>query len=167
MKTFSETQKFRQWWLWLLFGGIGLMLAYGMYQQLYLHQPFGDHPSSDLGLVSTFGLILLVMLLFLYLRLDTKVDSTGVSYRFFPFQLDYKIIAWNEIEKAYVRKYNPILDYGGWGLRIGLFGKGRAYNVSGNMGLQLELKNGKKFLLGTQRPEEMEKVLKDISGAKS
>jgi hypothetical protein len=34
-----------------------------------------------------------------------------------------------------------------------------AYNVSGNRGLQLELTNGKKILLGTQRPEEIAQAL--------
>jgi len=167
MKTFEESQKFKQWWLWLLLVAIVLYFIYGIFQQLYLHKPFGDEPASDLELVSIFALMLFVMLLFFYLRLDTKVDSTGVSYRFFPFQLNYKLKKWEEMEKVYVRKYNPILEYGGWGLRIGLFGKGGAFNVSGNMGLQLELKNGKRFLLGTQKPEEMEKAVKEFSGTKS
>jgi len=39
---------------------------------------------------------------------------------------------------------------------------GVAYNISGNMGLQLELKNGKKILLGTRKPTELEDVLKKV-----
>lgn len=74
----------------------------------------------------------------------------------------YKKISWDRISKAFVRQYNPITEYGGWGLRLGLLGKGKAFNVSGNKGLQLVYDNGKRFLLGTQRPEEVERVLKQL-----
>jgi hypothetical protein len=42
-----------------------------------------------------------------------------------------------------------------------LFGSG-AYNVKGNIGLQLGLKNGKKLLLGTQKGAEIEAALKNV-----
>nr|MBP6978828.1 hypothetical protein [Lentimicrobiaceae bacterium] len=56
--------------------------------------------------------------------------------------------------------YSTIGEYGGWGYRMGGKKAGVAYNISGNMGLQLELKNGKKILLGTKKPVEMEEALK-------
>jgi hypothetical protein len=59
-----------------------------------------------------------------------------------------------------VRKYSPIKEYGGWGFRYG-FKNGKAYNISGNMGLQLILKNGDRILIGTQKPEELETYLKN------
>ena len=36
------------------------------------------------------------------------------------------------------------------------------YNVKGTKGLALLLKNGKKIVLGTQRPEELEHILRRI-----
>ncbi|MBK8703741.1 MAG: hypothetical protein IPN33_08970 [Saprospiraceae bacterium] len=64
--------------------------------------------------------------------------------------------------KVYVRQYKPIAEFGGWGLRYSMSGKGRALNVSGNMGLQLEFKDGKKLLIGTQKPKEIELVLTNL-----
>jgi hypothetical protein len=61
--------------------------------------------------------------------------------------------------KCYVRKYNAIAEYGGWGWRLGLFGKGTAYNISGNEGLQLEFINGKKLLIGTQKLEALSGIV--------
>lgn len=64
--------------------------------------------------------------------------------------------------KAYVRKYDPIGDYGGWGLKGGALWnskKGKAINVSGDIGIQLELKNSKKLLIGTQKEAEARRVL--------
>jgi hypothetical protein len=52
------------------------------------------------------------------------------------------------------------MEYGGWGYRVGGKKSGIAFNVSGNMGVQIELKNGKKILLGTRKPKEAEEALK-------
>ena len=56
-----------------------------------------------------------------------------------------------------MRSYNPIRDYGGWGIRWGT--KGKAYNVSGNRGLYLEFSDGKQLLIGLQKPEEFVEAL--------
>jgi len=64
------------------------------------------------------------------------------------------------VEAAEVRKYKPISEYGGWGLRYGF--KGKAYTVSGKTGLQLYMRAGKNILFGTSRPEELADYLKTL-----
>ncbi len=100
----------------------------------------------------------------MFLRLDTEIREDGIYYQLFPFHFKMRKIAFDDIEKVYVRKYNPLMEYGGWGIRLGLFGKGWAINISGNKGIQIEFKNKKKrkFLLGTQKPEEVEAVLNKL-----
>jgi TATA-box binding protein (TBP) (component of TFIID and TFIIIB) len=44
---------------------------------------------------------------------------------------------------------------------------GKAYNVSGNQGVQLFFTNGKKLLIGTQKPEEITAILKQINQLKN
>lgn len=61
-------------------------------------------------------------------------------------------------KRFFVREYKPILEYGGYGIRYSFSGK--AYNVRGKMGLQLKFKDGGKLLIGTQKMEEMEDILK-------
>ena len=73
--------------------------------------------------------------------------------------LKFKFYDWKNISKSYIRQYQPIIEYGGWGIRIGLFGKGRAFNVRGNKGLQLEFKDNNKLLIGSNNSEELERVL--------
>ncbi|MBL86550.1 MAG: hypothetical protein CMO82_07820 [Winogradskyella sp.] len=85
-----------------------------------------------------------------------------MRYKFFPFQLKFKLLPWNEIKTANVRTYDAITEFGGWGLKGGALwnkSKGRAINVSGDIGIQLQLKNGKKLLIGTQKKEEAIRVL--------
>lgn len=57
-------------------------------------------------------------------------------------------------------------EYGGWGLRLGGFGKGQAYNISGDKRLQLEFTTGQRLLIGTNKPEELSTVLISIGQLK-
>ena len=43
-------------------------------------------------------------------------------------------------------------DSGGWGVHFGL--AGMTYNVSGNDGVHFRLTDGRRVLVGTQRPAE-------------
>ncbi len=157
---FEEKQRFRQWWLWILLLGINGMFFYGVYQQVISGQQFGDKPMDDYSLLTVTGLSLLFTIIFFNLRLDTRIQKDGIYFRFFPIHLSYRHYSWDNIDKSFVRQYNPVLEYGGWGLRLGLFGKGKAFNVSGNKGIQIVFTNGKKVLLGTNKPEEAEEALK-------
>ena len=159
---FEERQRFRQWWLWAMMIGVNGIFIYGVIKQIFMEQQFGDKPMSNAGLLLTFQLTCIVTLLLVSIRLDTQIKSDGIYVRFFPFHfILFKFYSWEKIEKAYVREYSPIGEYGGWGIRLGLFGKGMAYNISGNKGIQLEMKNGKKLLIGTKHPDEAKQALQN------
>jgi hypothetical protein len=108
------------------------------------------------------GISILVTILFFYLKLETLIKKDGIYVRFFPFQISFRHFTWAMLKKIYIRKYRPILEYGGWGLRLQLFRKGKAYTVSGNKGLQLEFVNNKKLLIGTKKAEELTEILKQL-----
>ncbi len=149
MNSFTETQQFRQWWLWLILLGTLVVPLGIIWYDIYTHH--ASHTTNEI--LSGAVVPLAIMLLFWSFKLDTVIDHTGVSYRFFPLQIGMKKKEWSEIERIYIRQYSPLLEYGGWGIRFGMMGAGMAYNVAGNMGIQLELKTGKKILIGTQDPE--------------
>jgi hypothetical protein len=156
---FSEKQKFNQWWLWLLLLGIAGIIFFSVLKDMDGLENVRDQILRDPEILIALGACLLPIVFFRYLQLETKIRKDGIYVRFFPFHLSWKSFTWDKIEKAYIREYSPIGDYGGWGIRYGLFGKGKAYNVSGTQGLQLEFKNGKKLLIGTQKPEELSAAL--------
>jgi hypothetical protein len=163
---FTESQKFKQWWLWMILLGINGLFLFGVYKQVIGGQQFGDKPISNTGLLITTGLTLLLTFLFINFRLDTIIKKDGIYVRFFPFHMTFKHYNWNSLTKSFVRQYSAISEYGGWGLRLGLFGKGAAYNVSGNKGLQLEFNNNKKLLIGTNKPDELTEALNKIGQLK-
>ena len=157
---FYEQQQKNQWWYWVLLGGLNLWTIYGCIRQVVFGIPFGNKPTNDVMLIIIMVSILLITLALLSVKLVTLINKDGIFVRFYPIQLKQKSFLWDEIEQVYVRKYNPVLEYGGWGYRLGFSNK--AYNVSGNIGLQLVLKNGQKMLIGTNRPEELTEVLKRL-----
>ena len=101
---------------------------------------------------------------FYKIKFTTRIDNEGIYYQFYPFHLREKKISWDEIDTIYVRKYKPIIEYGGWGIRIKPFKKDIAYNIWGNWGLQIEKSDGKRILLGTQRPEDIKRAILEIEG---
>jgi hypothetical protein len=167
MYAFREQQQFRQPWLWLLFTCISLpivaLLGYGMYVQLVLGRPFGNHPLSDGGLIAVFtGILLLhaaVMALFWFARLAVEVTPAEVSICFRPFHLQPRRIPLDQIEEARARDYDPLMEFGGWGVRMGA--SGPAYNVSGDHGVQLTLRDGKQILIGSQKAEELAAAIRE------
>jgi hypothetical protein len=159
---FSERQKFNQWWIWLILLGTNAFFLYGLFKQTVRGDQFGDKPVSDPVLIIVAAIIFLLSLAFMSLRLDTKIKEEGIYVQFFPFHRKVRIYTWDTLSKAYVRQYSAIGEYGGWGLRLGLIGKGTAFNVSGDKGLQLEFKDNTKLLIGTNKAAELASVLKRL-----
>jgi hypothetical protein len=160
-KEFKESQQFRQPLLW---GFLILLLLFSLfiiYKQIVLGNPPGNNPASNLGLIIVLFFIVSILIFFLLMRLDTEYNSQGIYYRFYPIQLTHREIKWDVIKSAYIRKYRPTKEYGGWGIRFGMK-NGIAYNVSGNEGLQIELYNGEKLLFGTQKPEKLKEIIKTL-----
>lgn len=139
-----------------------LFAIYGFVQQIFLGETFGDNPSSDGELIffTAFSTIIFlgVLVLLVFSRLETQVLDEGIALSYLPF-LKRRVYHWDELQSAEIRKYNPIRDYGGWGWRRGWGKKGWVYNVSGNKGLQLVFKDGRRILIGTQRPDELEQAV--------
>lgn len=159
---FTETQKFRQWWIWLMLLGVNGIHLFGIFKQVIRGEQFGDHPMSSTALIISVAVTFLISLFILNVRLETILKKDGIYVRFFPFHIKFKNYSWDTITRSYIRKYSALSDYGGWGVRIGTFEKGTAFNVSGNKGLQLEFGNNNKLLIGTNKPEELLTVLNSI-----
>jgi hypothetical protein len=158
---FKEEQKFNQAWIWVLLIAMSGVWIWQLVQQVFMGIPFGNNPAPDF-VVILLGLFPLgVVFLFRFLTLETLVDSEGIHYRFRPFQKKFKLIKPEDIINYEVKKYNPLMEYGGWGIRFGAAG-GTAYNVRGSQGVLFELKGRKKFLLGTQEPVSIKYALEKL-----
>ena len=168
MKIFTEQQRFNQWWLYTIIGIVFIAMTVPIF--LNSEGLFNDK-AGKIGVVISFLSIILVVILLRIITLYTRIDEKGIHYQFFPFHRSYKVIIWNDISRVYVRKYKAISEYGGWGFRGSLLSlrgnlmgnRGVAYSVNGNKGIQIELVNGKKILIGTQKEVNAEKVIENYN----
>lgn len=149
---FHEEQSFRQPWVWACvlvpLASIALVILW----QLRAGPPGGGLPAWAVELAWT-ELVLVVVLLWLYrVRLVTEVRTDGLVLHF-QWLWPRRWLPFTDIRTYSVVTYNPIRDYGGWGIR-GLPGN-MAYNVSGNRGVHLTFTDGATLLIGSQRPTEL------------
>jgi hypothetical protein len=164
MNTFSEVQRFKIKWAWIVVIAFNVLFIYAIVQQIILGKPFGTKPGPNWVLVvCELGCLLLLIFIF-SIRLKTTIGINGIRYRFYPFQFNTTFIQWHELSDAYIRPYNSFFEYGGYGIRMGSPGTGRAINTSEscNHGLQLQFNDGKLLLIGTKDPAAIQQILNEV-----
>ena len=110
---FTERQRYKQWWLWLILLGVNGLFLFGVFKQVIGGQQFGDKPMSNIELLIVTGLTIVSTILFANFRLDTVIKKDGIYVRFFPFHFQFKNYRWETLTKSFVRQYSPISEYGG------------------------------------------------------
>lgn len=160
MGEFKEIQSFNLLWLWV----IGLTPVLIIISVFVIEITNGNAKSTVdyLGIAVTVLIATLTFLWLKVLRLETQIDANGISVNFIGLVFAKRIIKWNEVESTEIVKYNPLWDYGGWGVKFG-FSKGWCYNVSGDIGLHVKLKSGKPLMIGTQKQDELRSFLNSVS----
>jgi hypothetical protein len=109
-----------------------------------------------LGLV--IGLVLLMMLMVFLLYMTTEVTPTHVRVWFGWLPTYRRQVPIGTVCRIEVVTYRPIADFGFWGIGSGRDGE-RALIARGNRGVRLELTDGTKLLIGSQRPEALARAL--------
>ncbi len=99
-------------------------------------------------------LIILGVCLVLFATLTVVIDEDVLEIRFGPGVIRKKFPL-KDIESCRVVK-NPW--YYGWGIR--LTPHGWLYNVSGFHAVEIKMKTGKKYRIGTDVPNDLEKTIK-------
>ncbi len=154
---FHEVQYFRQRGFWLLLIPSSLVPLI-IFLMVWLFNPQAEQ-------VLLFGIVMLLVavippVFFLGANLTVEVRHDGLYIRFFPFHASFFKISSGEVKNWQIRSYSALKEYGGYGIRFGADGK--AYNVRGNQGVQIELKNGKKILIGSQKPDLLQQALERL-----
>ena len=113
---------------------------------------------GEVWLIVVGPLVVLVVAVLLSLsHLDVDVTDEGVTIAF-RYVWPARRIGFSEIVGLEIRRYDPLLEYGGWGVRLGP--KGSAYMTSGNEGVQLRLRKGLPVLIGSRNPHELEAAIR-------
>lgn len=104
------------------------------------------------------GLTLVMVVVFFLFQMTTEVIPTHVGVWFGWVPTYRRVVPIASIKKIEVVTFRPIADYGFWGIRSGRDGE-RVLIARGNRGVRIELADGAKLLIGSQRPEALATAL--------
>jgi hypothetical protein len=154
---FDEEQSFGQlrlrWMLALPPAALSVVIIW----QVVLGHPWGKHPMSNGGLI-----VLTVFLWLVYLRLIRVRLVTNVLLGELTVGLQglwrTRRIPLSSVKAVKIVTFNPLLDFGGFGIRSTR--QGKAYLAGGARGVRLELNDGGVLVIGSERPEELSQALR-------
>jgi len=109
-------------------------------------------------------LIVVGLLLFVpYGGQRTLVTRDAVTVRWGLFGLPVLRLRMSDIASAETHRFSPLRDFGGYGIRFNR--EMKAYYLRGGTGVLLTLHNGKKYLIGSDKPADLLAVVGSITGA--
>ena len=149
---FREKQSFRLGSARIALAMPPAVLAVISCRQIVWHHPWGNPAVTNGNL-----LFLTILTLFVYIRLITvrlvtelRPELLSVAMKGFWRRINVPVA---DIRAAAAVEYDPISEYGSYGIRSGP--RGEAYIAAGNQAVQLELGDGRKLLIGSQQPKEL------------
>jgi hypothetical protein len=116
-----------------------------------------SRPNDALLLAIAPVVVILVAALISLSHLDIDVTDSGVAIAF-RHLWPTRRIAFADIVGLEVKRYRPLIDYGGWGVRLGP--AGWAYTTGGDVGVKIRLRKGLPVLIGSRHPEELEAAIR-------
>jgi hypothetical protein len=149
---FHEVQTLRQRHARLVLAMPPAAVLFIAVRQLVFHRPWGSPPMSNGGLIFLTVLLVAVYFRLITVRLETDIRSGELSVGLKGLWRK-RHVPLAGIRSAIEVEYDPAAEYGGYGIRSGA--KGLAYIASGNRGVQVELNDGHKLLIGSQRPGDL------------
>lgn len=152
---FEEEQKYPQWVMWIIrisfFVAIGGTLVAALLEK--------DKAESWIGLFIVVVVCFFVFYLIRQAKFEKLVTTSGLHYRERPWQKRYRVIEKEAIESVDARKF-PFPSYGfGW-----FPGYGWYHNMGGS-GVQLYLKNGRRFFFSSREDHLFLKALQHLISA--
>ncbi len=138
-------QKFSKGWLILLLP-ILFLTVYGALTQ-------GENTMKLL----TFSFLILSIIILLYsITLQIKIEANAISYKWSPFQRNFTSLNKTDIKSTQIIRY-PFIGYG---FRVSKK-YGLVHNTSGAIGIQVEMNNGEKILIGITEVTRTKELLKE------
>ncbi len=157
MTYFHEEQRFGRW-VWVVIAVIAVPVLIGA---------LGAARSGVDGVVPILvgpATVVAVLLLLALAKLVTDVDQHGIHVSF-HLLWPTRHIPLADVLRAHATEYSPLVDYGGWGVRLSW--KGWAFNTGGAEGVLVETKSGKRIMIGSRRAKELEAAIAKAIAARS
>lgn len=155
-RVFNEAQSYRGTWVMYLIllvelPTIVLLLVFFLKED--------DKSEMGIALIVVIGSLFIILLFLFTLKLETRIDDLGISFRYFPFIRKWRKIEKDQILSVKVINYSPVMDYGGWGLKGNKTTK--AYSILGDEGILIDTGEKKRIMIGTSKTKELKEFLEN------
>lgn len=131
------------------------MLLLAIWQVGFGHS-WGKQPMSNASVVGWTIFLWLIYFRLITVKLVTDVLPGELSVAMRGLWRSYRI-SLAAVESVHAVTFDPISEWGGYGVRS--TARGKAFIAGGNQAVELELKKGGVVLVGTQRPDELVRAL--------
>jgi len=157
---FREEQRFG-WWNYALIVVIVALTWHFLLDRVPAGIPAAGHHAQvfTAGVVAFMGLTILFAIG--VLRMTTVVTPTEVRVWYGWIPTYRRALPVGTITRVEVVQYRPMADHGGHGVRLGRDGE-RVLTAQGVRGVRLQLLDGSKVLIGSQRPEDLALALEEV-----
>ena len=145
---YYEVQYF-PWWVYPI---LILALAVVLMTWLFLRGNF--FAKSSLTVAG--GLLVVAMVI---LRMTTYIDERSLTVSFGWIPVLQKTLLLSDIQEVQACTYHPLKQFGGWGWRYSGDGT-HALTARGTQGICLQLQDGRKFIVGSSKSEELMETLR-------
>ena len=153
---FHEEQSLRQRRLLILTAIPPVAMLLLAIWQVGLGHPWGKQPMSNAGIVGWTIFLWLIYFRLITIKLVTEVLPNELSVAMRGLWRSYRI-SLAAVQSVHAVTFDPVTDWGGYGVRS--TARGKAFIANGNKGVELALKKGGVVLVGSQRPDELARAL--------
>lgn len=165
---YFERQQYNLNKLWLIYFLFGFpllgIIVYSSFEQMLRDRPFPMMPGADMAFFLINGGVLVILLI-----IPLFINALVLTIQVYPDTLEIKLGPWlqrtvnlEELSQADIITLDQeslLKEYGqrkpGWKLK-----SQNTYHVNGKEAVRLKLNNGTQIFIGSQRPEELQQVLR-------
>ncbi|HYL36470.1 MAG TPA: DUF6141 family protein [Bryobacteraceae bacterium] len=120
--------------------------------QVGLHHPWGRQPMSNTSMIGWTVFVWLIYFRLITVKLVTEVRPGEISLAMRGLW-GSKSISLSAVKSAHSVTFDPLRDWGGYGVRSS--SRGKAFIAGGTTGVELELAKGGIVLVSSRRPDEL------------
>lgn len=155
---FKEQQRFSNWILWLLLISMAVGVWFWFVASIILSTGVSTGMEESITpawfVVLVWIIVGIVIPLFVFiLRFDLQIEDGEIKFQYFPFHIKPKRLSIKEIQNYKIVRFDPLGDYGGWGIRKKANTIG--YITASGRGVIVLLDGEMQLTFGSDQPKEL------------